>query len=132
MWFYNLIKLKFFINIYQWIKPRFLGFAILIISIFLIIYIHSEYISWVELSGNKTFLTKSYIIKNIIIVLALIVFIFLNRNKTIPSIKKDYKTIKAEKIKMEEKKDNLKAIKEKGELKTEYERILEGSDEDDK
>ena len=132
MWFYNLIKLKFFINIYQWIKPRFLGFAILIISIFLIIYIHSEYISWVELSGNKTFLTKSYIIKNIIIVLALIFFIFLNRNKTIPSIKKDYKTIKAEKIKMEEKKDNLKAIKEKGELKTEYERILEGSDEDDK
>ena len=132
MWFYNLIKLKFFINIYQWIKPRFLGFAILIISIFLIIYIHSEYISWVELSGNKTFLTKSYIIKNILIVLALIVFIFLNRNKTIPSIKKDYKTIKAEKIKMEEKKDSLKAIKEKGELKTEYERILEGSDEDDK
>ena len=130
MWIYNLIKLKFFINIYQWIKPRFLGFAILIVSIFLIIYIHSEYISWVELSGNKTFLTKSYIIKNILIVLALIDFIFLNRNKTIPSIKKDHKTIKAEKIRMEEKKDSLKAIKEKGELKTEYQRILEGSDDD--
>jgi hypothetical protein len=132
MWFYNLIKLKFFFNLYQWVKPRFFGFAILIISIFLIIYIHSEYISWLELSGNKTYLTKSYILKNFLIVLALIVFIFLNRNKTIPSIKKDYKTIKAEKIKMEEKKDNLKVIKEKGELKTEYERILEGSDEDDK
>tara|TARA_R100001530_G_scaffold132414_1_gene104833 strand:+ start:113 stop:517 length:405 start_codon:yes stop_codon:yes gene_type:complete len=119
-------------DIYTWIKPRLLSLVILIFSVFLFIYLHSEYISWVELSGDKTFLTLSYIIKNILILLAAIIFIFLNRGKKVAEVKKDYKTIEAEKIKMEEKKDSLKAIKEKGELKTEYERILEGSDEDDK
>jgi len=119
-------------DIYTWIKPRLLSLVILIFSVFLFIYLHSEYISWVELSGDKTFLTLSYIIKNILILLAAIIFIFLNRGKKVAEVKKDYETIKAEKIKMEEKKDSLKAIKEKGELKTEYERILEGSDEDDK
>ena len=119
-------------DIYTWIKPRLLSLVILIFSVFLFIYLHSEYISWVELSGDKTFLTLSYIIKNILILLAAIIFIFLNRGKKVAEVKKDYKTIEAEKIKMEEKKDSLKAIKEKGELKTEYQRILEGSDEDDK
>ena len=118
-------------DIYTWIKPRLLSLVILIISVFLFIYLHSEYISWVELSGDKTFLTLSYIIKNILILLAVIVFIFLNRSKKVVEVKKDYKQIKAEKVQMEKKKDHIKSIKEKGELKTEYQRILEGTDEKD-
>jgi len=118
-------------DIYTWIKPRLFSLVILIFSVFLLIYLHSEYISWVELSGDKTFLTLSYIIKNILILLAVIVFIFLNRNKKVVEVKKDYKQIKAEKVQMEKKKDHIKSIKEKGELKTEYQRILEGTDEKD-
>ena len=118
-------------DIYTWIKPRLLSLVILIISIFLFIYLHSEYISWVELSEDKTFLTLSYIIKNILILLAVIIFIFLNRSKKVAEVKKDYKQIKAEKVQMEKKKDHIKSIKEKGELKTEYQRILEGTDEKD-
>lgn len=116
-------------DIYTWIKPRLFSLAILIFSVFLFIYLHSEYISWVELSGDKTFLTLSYIIKNILILLAAIIFIFLNRGKKVIEVKKDYKQIKAEKVQMEKKKDYLKSIKEKGELKTEYQRILDGTDE---
>ena len=116
-------------DIYTWIKPRLLSLVILIFSVFLFIYLHSEYISWVELSGDTTFLTLSYIIKNVLILLAVIVFIFLNRGKKVAEVKKDYKQIKAEKIQMEKKKDHIKSIKEKGELKTEYQRILEGTDE---
>jgi len=116
-------------DIYTWIKPRLLSLVILIFSVFLFIYLHSEYISWVELSGDKTFLTLSYIIKNVLILLAVIVFIFLNRGKKVAEVKKDYKQIKAEKVQMEKKKDHIKSIKEKGELKTEYQRILEGTDE---
>ena len=118
-------------DIYTWIKPRLLSLVILIISVFLFIYLHSEYISWVELSGDKTFLTLSYIIKNILILLAVIVFIFLNRSKKVVEVKKNKKQIKAEKVQMEKKKDHIKSIKEKGELKTEYQRILEGTDEKD-
>ena len=116
-------------DIYTWIKPRLLSLVILIFSVFLFIYLHSEYISWVELSGDTTFLTLSYIIKNVLILLAVIVFIFLNRGKKVAEVKKDYKQIKAEKVQMEKKKDHIKSIKEKGELKTEYQRILEGTDE---
>lgn len=116
-------------DIYTWIKPRLLSLVILVLSVFLFIYLHSEYISWVELSGDKTFLTLSYIIKNVLILLAVIVFIFLNRGKKVVEVKKDYKQIKAEKVYMEKKKDHLKSIKEKGELKTEYQRILDGTDE---
>ena len=116
-------------DIYTWIKPKLLSLVILIFSVFLFIYLHSEYISWVELSGDKTFLTLSYIIKNVFILVAVIVFIFLNRGKKVAEVKKDYKQIKAEKVQMEKKKDHIKSIKEKGELKTEYQRILEGTDE---
>lgn len=118
-------------DIYTWIKPKLLSLVILIFSVFLFIYLHSEYISWVELSGDKTFLTLSYIIKNVFILVAVIVFIFLNRGKKVSEVKKDYEQIKAEKVYIEKKKDHLKSIKEKGELKTEYQRILEGTDEKD-
>ncbi|WP_440691232.1 hypothetical protein [Candidatus Pelagibacter sp. HIMB1782] len=118
-------------DIYTWLKPRLFSLVILIFSVFLFIYLHSEYISWVELSGDKTFLTLSYIIKNILILLAVIIFIFLNRSKKVVEVKKDYKQLKAEKAQMEKKRDHIKSIKEKGELKTEYQRILEGTDEKD-
>ena len=118
-------------DIYTWLKPRLFSLVILIFSVFLFIYLHSEYISWVELSGDKTFLTLSYIIKNILILLAVIIFIFLNKSKKVVEVKKDYKQIKTEKAQMEKKKDHIKSIKEKGELKTEYQRILEGTDEKD-
>ena len=63
-------------DIYIWIKPRLLSLVILIFSVFLFIYLHSEYISWVELSGDKTFLHHN-IIKNILIYYNY--FHFLNR-----------------------------------------------------
>ena len=116
-------------DIYTWIKPRLLSLVILIISVFLFIYLHSEYISWVELSGDKTFLTLSYIIKNILILLAVIVFIFLNRSKKVVEVKKDYKQIKAEKVQMEKKKDHIKSIKEKGELPLNVIFLVEGEEE---
>ena len=118
-------------DIYTWIKPKLFSLVILIFSVFLFIYLHSEYISWVELSGDKTFLTLSYIIKNVFILVAVIVFFLLNRGKKVAEVKKDYEQIKAEKVYIEKKKDHLKSIKEKGELKTEYQRILEGTDEKD-
>ncbi|WP_440634314.1 hypothetical protein [Candidatus Pelagibacter sp. HIMB1746] len=129
--FRDLFILKKLYDLYNWIKPRLLSLIVLIFSIILITYLHSEYISWVELSENKKFLTLSYIIKNILILLAVIIFIFLNRSKKVIEVKKDYKQLKAEKAQMEKKRDHIKSIKEKGELKTEYQRILEGTDEKD-
>ena len=44
--------------------------------IILLIYIHYEYISWSEISGNSQYLSFSYILKNILILLSLILLFF--------------------------------------------------------
>ncbi len=44
--------------------------------IVLTIYIHSEYISWSEISTNNKYLTFSYILKNILIVLSLVLLFY--------------------------------------------------------
>ena len=43
------------------------GILITGIIILITIYLHSEYLSWSEISGNSKFITSSYIIKNLII-----------------------------------------------------------------
>lgn len=44
--------------------------------ILLIFYIHFEFINWSEISGNNQYLTFSYILKNILILLSLILLFF--------------------------------------------------------
>ena len=46
------------------------------IFIFFILYIHSEYIKWSEISENKKLISLSFIIKNLLILLSLIVLFF--------------------------------------------------------
>ena len=110
---------------YRWVKPSLVGFVILFLAIVFILYVHSEYISWVEISGRKIFLGYSYLLKNILIVISIIAFyIYAKRQKKISP--------KVEKITPEEEKyDGYDSLRKKEKLKTEYERILEGTDEKD-
>ena len=138
----NLFKLFLLGKFYFWLKPRLIGLAILFAAIALILYTHSEYISWVEISDRKIFLGYSYVLKNVLIVIAIIIyFIF--------AIRKKKKSPKATKLfggkhgdlnmeedldwsgRVEEKNDGFDALRKKEKLKTEYERILEGTDEKD-
>ena len=47
--------------------------ALFILSI---LYIHFEFINWSEISGNNQYLTFSYILKNILILLSLVLLFF--------------------------------------------------------
>ena len=70
------------------------GISITAVSILLIIYFHGEYLKWVELSGNTSFLTFSYLIKKIIILILLfILFFYLKKpkKKTSPIVKGEEK-----------------------------------------
>ena len=64
-----------------WAMPdskRFIkGISITAAAILLIIYFHDEYLKWVELSGNLNFLTFSYFIKNIIILVLFLFYFFI-------------------------------------------------------
>ena len=110
---------------YHLVKPSLVGFVILFLAIVFILYAHSEYISWVEISGRKIFLGYSYLLKNILIIILIIAFYIYARGQQ----KKSPKVEKT--VQEEEKYDGFDSLRKKEKLKTEYERILEGTDEKD-
>ena len=72
----NLFKISFFLVIIKWIKPRFKSLLWTSISLIIVLYLHSEYVSWAIASENKEYLGFSYVVKNIIIFVLLILLLF--------------------------------------------------------
>ena len=104
------------------------GILITGIIILITIYLHSEYLSWSEISGNSKFITSSYIIKNLVILVSLIsLYLYLRK----PS-KKIYPKIKGEdKIYTKNtKEDYFDKFRNKEKLKTKAEQILEKDGKD--
>ena len=118
-------KTLLLIKFYHFIKPSLPGLGILFLAIVLIFYAHSEYISWIEISGRKIFLGYSYLLKNILIIILIIAFYIYARGQQ----KKSPKVEKT--VQEEEKYDGFDSLRKKEKLKTEYEQILEGTDEKD-
>lgn len=108
-------------------SKRFLkGILILLIIILSSIYFHNEFLSWSEFSGNSKFLTQSYILKNLIILVSLIgLYFYLKKPKKIAS----------DKISGEEKiytknnnEDYFDKFRKKKKLRTKGQQILEKDD----
>ena len=77
----NIFKISFFLVIIKWIKPRFKSLLWSSISLIIVLYLHSEYVSWALASENKEYLGFSYVVKNIIIfVLLILLLFFLTKN----------------------------------------------------
>ena len=104
------------------------GILITGIIILITIYLHSEYLSWSEISGNSKFITSSYIVKNLIILISLIsLYLYLRK----PS-KKIYPKVKGEdKIYTKNtNEDYFDKFRNKEKLKTKAEQILEKDGKD--
>ena len=104
------------------------GILIAGIIILITIYLHSEYLSWSEISGNSKFITSSYIIKNLIILVSLIsLYLYLRK----PS-KKIYPKVKGEEkiYTKNTNEDYFDKFRNKEKLKTEAEQILEKDGKD--
>ena len=123
-----ILKSTLLLKIYFWLKPRLFNLTVLIFSIIIISYVHSEYISWVEISEKKILLGYSYIIKNILILIAILIYFLTSKKQTksIEELNEKYESISPDR------KKTFVSLKEKGKLKTDYERILEETDEDSK
>ena len=111
----------------MWAVPdskRFIkGIAITVVAIFSVIYFHGEYLRWADLSGNMTYLSISYIIKNLIILISLIIlFIYLKKTK-----KKVYPKVKGEEkiYTKNANEDYFDKFRDKEKLRTKAEQILE-------
>ena len=123
-----ILKSTLLLKIYFWLKPRLFNLTVLLFSIIIISYVHSEYISWVEISEKKILLGYSYIIKNILILIAILIYFLTSKKQTksIEELNEKYESISPDR------KKTFVSLKEKGKLKTDYERILEDTDEDSK
>ena len=123
-----ILKSTLLLKIYFWLKPRLFNLTVLIFSIIIISYVHSEYISWVEISEKKILLGYSYIIKNNLILIAILIYFLTSKKQTksIEELNEKYESISPDR------KKTFVSLKEKGKLKTDYERILEDTDEDPK
>lgn len=111
----------------SWIAPdanRLIkGILATIAVILLTIYFQNEYLNWIEASGNKKYLTLSYLVKNLVIIVSIIyLFFYLKKPK-----KKVYKNIIGEE-KIYTKKsgeDYFDKFRNTKKLKTKAEKILE-------
>ena len=123
-----ILKSTLLLKIYFWLKPRLFNLSILIFTIIIISYAHGEYISWIEISEKKIFLGYSYIVKNILILLSILIYFLFTKNmtKNQAKINEKFESININR------KETFVNLKKKGKLKTEYERILEDTDTDSK
>ena len=123
-----ILKSTLLLKIYFWLKPRLFNLSVLIFTIIIISYAHGEYISWIEISEKKIFLGYSYIVKNILILLSILIYFLFTKNmtKNQAKINEKFESININK------KETFVNLKKKGKLKTEYERILEDTDTDSK
>ena len=111
----------------MWAAPdskRFIkGILITLAVILLTIYFQNEYLNWAEVSDTKKYLTLSYVIKNLIILVS-IIYLFFYLKKP---VKKVYKKIPGEE-KIYTKKsgeDYFDKFRNTKKLKTKAEKILE-------
>jgi hypothetical protein len=108
-------------RVFFWIKPKLSAFLLLLLIISLTIYIHSQYLSYIEYTQKisvKDFgIGFSFIIKNTIIILAIIIYLIFTfmLNKTDSS---ELKKIEVHKSNDNEKTNSLDFLLEKDKLQT--------------
>ena len=119
------ISKRFIIGkIYYWIKPKLHGFLTLALVVFLIFYIHNEYLSYIEfsekISNDNRFIGPSFILKNVLVLIAIIVYLtfvfFIKKTKDGHDNENTVEKEKSDKEKTE-KVENLDFLLDEDELK---------------
>ena len=96
-------KLLIYRQIYNFIKERIVGISFTAILIFLIIYIHSEYLNYVEFKEKTTanYIGLSFIIKNSLILIVTLSYFYFYR-----FLSKAKKTIEKTEVNSNQNKDD--------------------------
>ena len=96
-------KLLIYRQIYNFIKERIVGISFTVIMIFLIIYIHSEYLNYIEFKEKTSanYIGLSFIIKNSLILIITLSYFYFYR-----FLSKAKKKIEENEINSDQKKDD--------------------------
>jgi predicted membrane protein len=109
-----------------WIKPKLSAFLLLLLVVGLTIYIHSQYLSYIEytqrISAKDFGIGVSFIIKNTIIILAIIIYLIFTfmLNKAKPNQIKKVENINKENG--NERTDSLDFLLEKDKLENKFDK----------
>jgi len=126
----QLVGLILTTKLMTWVVPdskRFIkGIITTAIIILFVIYFHSEYLKWAEISRNINLVSTSYILKNLIILISLIgLYFYLKKTP-----KKAYAKVKGEEkiYTKNNNEDYFDKFRNKDKLKTKAEQILDKDD----
>ena len=127
-----------------WLRTRYKGLFFLFITLAIIFYAHNEYVSWANVTGNVGFLGYSYILKNVLLVLIVLIYFIITIKRSIASRdgfdslrKKEKLTSSAERILTKDKAERsstegekadegvFDSLRDKEKLTTKAERILQ-------
>ena len=126
----QLVGLILTTKLMTWVVPdskRFIkGIITTAIIILFVIYFHSEYLRWAEISGIINLVSTSYILKNLIILISLIALYFYLKKTP----KKAYAKVKGEEkiYTKNNNEDYFDKFRNKDKLKTKAEQILDKDD----
>ena len=116
-----LIKSITALKIYNWLKPKIKSLSILLIFVLVIIYLHNEFLEWSNITENKNFVGYSFIIKNLLLFLAILFYFLILRVQSLKNVANIKTTI--------DKGDGFDKFRNKKKLKTKAQQILENKQE---
>ena len=90
-----------------WLRTRYKGLFVLFITLAIIFYAHKEYVSWANVTGNVSYLGYSYILKNVLLVLVILIYFIITIKRSIAS------------------RDGFDSLRKKEKLTSSAERILD-------
>ena len=90
-----------------WLRTRYKGLFFLFITLAIIFYAHNEYVNWANVTGNVGYLGYSYILKNVLLVLIVLIYFIVTIKRSIAS------------------RDGFDSLRKKEKLTSSAERILD-------
>ena len=125
--FAKLLSKQFILGrVFFWIKPKLSAFLLLLLVVGLTIYIHSQYLSYIEytqrISAKDFGIGVSFIVKNTIIILAIIIYLIFTfmLNKAKPNQTKKVEITNKEND--NERTDSLEFLLEKDKLENKFDK----------
>jgi len=127
-----------------WLRTRYKGLFFLFITLAIIFYAHNEYVNWANVTDNIGYLGYSYILKNVLLILIVLIYFIVTIKRSIASRdgfdslrKKEKLTSSAERILTKDKAERsstegekadegvFDSLRDKEKLTTKAERILQ-------
>jgi predicted membrane protein len=122
----NLLKIGALVVTGRFLKPRIKGLLVLLAFWFVIRLLHAEYISYVELSADTSFLWQASLLKIVLYVLGFVIYFFSVERRLLLESKnlKDEKLMQARNEHIERDDDGFNFLREKPKLENKADQLL--------